>query len=266
MQQMVPPQGVHMGGESSVRYAAVHMPYVLPGTERSLTPIYIEHFEGGWQKGVDIYKEWLASWMVMPELPDWAQEPHSWQQIQLNDPEDKEGVNYTEFAKVGATAAKWGVKAIQVTGWHIGGQDQAYPDHSIDPRLGTFEEFAESIKATQALVGAVHRLRWFMLASPVDTCSLRLRTYCWCFRRESRSSCLRSISGRIRQWIGFDMDTLGRKQTEGHCEPMPSKTRAYLHSIAESTMRLERSDQNISPIRGNLDQISRNAITICEII
>jgi len=55
-----------------------------------------------------------------------------------SDPEDKEGVNYTQFAEIGKTAAKWGVKAIQVTGWHIGGQDQAYPDHSIDPRLGTF--------------------------------------------------------------------------------------------------------------------------------
>ena len=41
----------------------------------------------------------------------------------------------TEFAEVGATAAKWGVKAIQVTGWHVGGQDQAYPDHSTNPRL-----------------------------------------------------------------------------------------------------------------------------------
>ena len=47
-------------------------------------------------------------------------------------------MNYTQFKEIGKTAAKWGVKAIQVTGWHIGGQDQAYPDHSIDPRLGTF--------------------------------------------------------------------------------------------------------------------------------
>ena len=43
------------------------------------------------------------------------------------------------------------MKAIQVTGWHVGGQDQAYPDHSVDPRLGTFEEFAAAIKATQKL-------------------------------------------------------------------------------------------------------------------
>lgn len=58
--------------------------------------------------------------------------------VRCSDPEDKEGVNYTQFKEIGKTAAKWGVQAIQVTGWHIGGQDQAYPDHSIDPRLGTF--------------------------------------------------------------------------------------------------------------------------------
>ena len=63
------------------------MAYILPGTSRSLTPIQMEHFEGGWQIGVDIYKRWLESWMVLPKLPEWVQEPHSWQQIQLNDPE-----------------------------------------------------------------------------------------------------------------------------------------------------------------------------------
>ncbi len=83
IEQMVPPQGQHMGSESSVRWSPVHMPYVLPGTARRLTPIQIEHFEGGWQIGVDIYKRWLKSWMILPELPQWVQEPHSWQQIQL---------------------------------------------------------------------------------------------------------------------------------------------------------------------------------------
>ena len=87
IQQMVPPAGQHMGAESSVRWSSVHMAYILPGTSRSLTPIQMEHFEGGWQIGVDIYKRWLESWMVLPKLPEWVQEPHSWQQIQLNDPE-----------------------------------------------------------------------------------------------------------------------------------------------------------------------------------
>merc|ERR1712196_1520 len=89
--------------------------------------------------------------MMKPDLPAWQLEPHSWQQIQFNDPEDKEGVNYTEFIEVGKTAARWGVKAIQVTGWNNGGQDQANPLHDTDPRLGTHAQFAAAIKAVQAM-------------------------------------------------------------------------------------------------------------------
>jgi hypothetical protein len=151
MTQTVPSVGVLSGMKTSVRWAAVHIPYVLPGETRALTPLYSEAYQGGWQQGVEIYRKWQASWLKMPPLPAWVAEPHSWQQIQLNNPEDKEGVNYTAFRQVGETAYKWGVKAIQVTGWHIGGQDQNYPNHTIDARLGTWQDFKDSIEATQKL-------------------------------------------------------------------------------------------------------------------
>lgn len=55
------------------------------------------------------------------------------------------------MVQVGKVAARWGVKAIQVTGWNNGGQDQANPLHETDPRLGTFSEFKAAIQQVQAL-------------------------------------------------------------------------------------------------------------------
>jgi sugar phosphate isomerase/epimerase len=123
----------------------------MPGETRSLTPIALEPYEGGWEKGVDIYKEWRNSWMSRPQLPSWVKEPHAWQQIHINSPEDELRVRFRDLVKIGEDCARHGVKAIQLVGWNAGGQDQGNPSHDPDPRLGTFEELKEAITKIQAL-------------------------------------------------------------------------------------------------------------------
>ena len=48
---------------------------------------------------MDIYKTWLRSWMNIPKTPEWVREPHSWQQIQLNDPEDEDFERFLKTLK-----------------------------------------------------------------------------------------------------------------------------------------------------------------------
>ena len=117
------------GKEVATRFAAVHVPYIMPGEVRSLTPVALEAFTGDWQKGVDIYKEWRSSWMKTPSNPSWASEPHSWQQIHINSPEDELRMSFRDLVKIGEDCAKHGVKAIQLVGWNDGGQDQGNPSH-----------------------------------------------------------------------------------------------------------------------------------------
>jgi hypothetical protein len=139
------------GKDVSVRFAAVHVPYIQPGEQRTLTPIAIEIYRGGWQAGVDIYKAWRDSWMKPPAIPNWAREPHSWQQIHINSPEDELRVPFTKLIHIGEECARHGVKAIQLVGWNDGGQDQGNPSHDPDPRLGTFDELKQAIADIQAL-------------------------------------------------------------------------------------------------------------------
>ena len=47
--------------------------------------------------------------------------------------------------------AAQGVKAIQLVGWNVGGQDQNNPSHDPDPLLGGPEELRTAIAASQAL-------------------------------------------------------------------------------------------------------------------
>ncbi len=139
------------GKDVATRFAAVHMPYIQPGETRALTPIALEAFQGGWQRGVDIYTAWRSRWMSTPEVPTWAREPHAWQQIHINSPEDELRIRFADLPKVGEECARHGVKAIQLVGWNDGGQDQGNPSHDPDPRLGAFDELKEAIAKIQAM-------------------------------------------------------------------------------------------------------------------
>jgi len=147
----VPEEPTISGKDVATRFAAVHVPYIMPGETRSLTPIAVEAFQGGWQKGVDIYKQWRNTWLKPPRIPDWAREPHAWQQIHINSPEDELRIPFRDLVKIGEDCARHGVKAIQLVGWNDGGQDQGNPSHDPDPRLGTLEELKEAIAKIQAM-------------------------------------------------------------------------------------------------------------------
>jgi len=146
------PKVDNIGGKPvHTRFAALHVPYILPGESRSLTPVALEAYKGGWQAGVDVYKKWRDTWMKPAASPKWAQDVHSWQQLHINSPEDELRLRFTELPKVAETCKKHGVDVIQLVGWNDGGQDQGNPSHSPDPRLGTFDELKEAIAKCHAM-------------------------------------------------------------------------------------------------------------------
>ena len=148
---MVPKQTDISGKPVHTRFAALHVPYIMPGEHRRLTPVALEAYRGNWQKGVDIYKAWRDTWMTPAVAPDWAKNPHAWLQIHINSPEDELRMRFVDLPKVAAECKKHGVAAIQLVGWNDGGQDQGNPSHDHDPRLGTLDELKTAIKACQAM-------------------------------------------------------------------------------------------------------------------
>jgi len=146
-----PPEELIISGkEVCTRFAAVHVPYIQPGETCALMPIAIEPYQGGWQHGADIYKRWRNTWFHFPQLPAWTTEPHAWQQIHINSPEDELRLRFIDLPKIGEDCAKHGVRAIQLVGWNEGGQDRGNPSHTPDSRLGTWEELKEAIRKIQA--------------------------------------------------------------------------------------------------------------------
>lgn len=153
--ELVPGYGESMGSrvaeDATIRFSVVHLPFIPPGATRTLTQVAVEMFEGGWHAGADIYRRWREGWMSRPATPAWADEPHSWLQLQINSPEDELRIPFRDLPEVGRECAEAGVRAIQLVGWNEGGQDHGNPSHRPDPRLGTFEELRDAIAQIHAL-------------------------------------------------------------------------------------------------------------------
>jgi len=142
---MVPKTDSIGGKPSHIEYSCVHFAYVNPGETEILQPVILQSYAGNWQKGADNYKSWRKTWARALPCPDWAGKVHSWQQLHINSSEDYPRCRYKDLVGYARECAKYGVEAIQLTGWNLGGQDRCNPSHDVDPRLGTWDDLKNAI-------------------------------------------------------------------------------------------------------------------------
>jgi Domain of unknown function (DUF6259) len=146
-----------------------HLCFIQPGASQQSEALLIEPFQGDWHAGADIYKAWRAQWHKKPEMPAWVEDVHSWQEIQINSSEDRLEFPYKDLTKYAESCKRWGVKAIQLTGWQLGGQDRDFPLHDIDPRLGTAEDLKAAIAASKAMgveIVLFNKYQWADVTGP----------------------------------------------------------------------------------------------------
>jgi hypothetical protein len=151
LNEKVPGSKTISGHAVSVVFSITHFPFAAAGESAPLSRVVLRPYKGSWHKGVDAYKQWRSTWFQRPPAPAWVQQVHSWQQLNINSPEDDLRLRYEDLPKIGRDCAKYGVKAIQLVGWNNGGQDRANPSHDTDPRLGTREQLRDAIAQIQSL-------------------------------------------------------------------------------------------------------------------
>lgn len=147
----VPSDETLNGSPVHTEFLVTHFPFVQPEETYSTSPIVLKPFSGDWHAGVDIYKEWRATWMTQPVIPDWLKDLHSWQQLQMSSWGDTLNYHYRDLVQIGEECCKHGVSAIQLTGWTLYGQDGRLPNHETDPRMGTHEELKAALAELQLM-------------------------------------------------------------------------------------------------------------------
>ena len=145
------PQGDSISGiPVHLEFRTTHFVFAQPKSTTDLAPVVVRCYKGDWHAGVDLYRQWRSTWFREPRVPQWARDVHSWQQLQINSPEEEFRIPYRELTKIGDECAANGVSAIQLVGWNIGGQDRGNPSMDVDPGLGTWAELHDAIAQIQA--------------------------------------------------------------------------------------------------------------------
>ena len=136
----------HNSQPVNLEFSAVHHPFIPTEESRNLPPVALKPFTGDWHAGADIYKTWRETWMKRPDSPKWADQIHAWHQIQMSSWGDTLNVQYTDLPDYGRDCVRHNVKAIQITGWTLYGQDGRLPNHETDPRFGSRKDLKDAIK------------------------------------------------------------------------------------------------------------------------
>lgn len=136
---------------SRVEFQTTHYAYVQPHTSAQLVPVVMRCYAGDFHAGLDCYKAWRSTWYQEPHIPEWARQVHSWTMIRMTTPEQDYGLPYTNFVEYGREWAANGVRAVQVVGWNIGGQDADDPSQDTDPGLGTWQQWHDAIAQVQSM-------------------------------------------------------------------------------------------------------------------
>jgi hypothetical protein len=217
-------------GDSAVGIDPNHLCFVQPGDTQRSEALVLETFVGDWHMGADIYKSWRATWHKVPKMPRWVQDVHSWQQIQINSAEDRLSFPYKDLTKHAEACKRWGVKAIQLTGWQIGGQDRDFPLHDIDPRLGTAQEFKDAIAASKAMgveIILFNKYAWADVTAPA-------------YASEFRKFAIEDPWGIPYMFNGYNYDTptqidgINARHGTGMCEASPAWRKRALEEFRKS--------------------------------
>jgi hypothetical protein len=152
-----------------LQFRTTHFIFAHPHTTAKLVPVVVTTYKGDWHAGVDLYKQWRQTWFKPPHIPDWVNKVNSWQQLQINSPEQDYRVPYEQLLKYGEECARNGVKAIQLVGWNRGGQDGGDPAQDTDPGLGTWQQLHDAIEQIQKLgvkIVLFGKLNWADMTTP----------------------------------------------------------------------------------------------------
>lgn len=136
---------------SRLEFQTTHYAYVHPHSFAQLAPVVMRGYAGDFHAGLDCYQAWRSTWYQEPHMPEWARQVHSWTMIRMTTPEQDYGLPYTNFVQYGREWAANGVKAVQVVGWNIGGQDADDPSQDTDPGLGTWQQWHDAIAQVQGM-------------------------------------------------------------------------------------------------------------------
>jgi hypothetical protein len=125
-----------------------HFPYAKSGETFTGPPVVVQFHEGDWHNSARIYRQWFKSqFTVLGPCSNWMRQKLAFVDTSFLLPEGNVIVRFKDIPHWVKGAANYGVTSVLISGWNVGGHDANYPYYDPDPRLGTWDELAEGIRA-----------------------------------------------------------------------------------------------------------------------
>lgn len=178
-----------------------HFPYTPPGETFRGGQVVAQTHPGDWHAAARIFRGWHASQFPPQERrDDWLREHLAIQDTLFLLPEGTVNMTYADIPRWAQDARDYGVRAVLISGWDLGGHDSHYPHYEPDPRLGTWEELQEAVRRCHELG---MKVLFFANFSPVD-CATD-----WFARELHRYQSMNRWG--VTDRFGFGMGTLGAR-------------------------------------------------------
>jgi hypothetical protein len=104
--------------------------------------------DGDWQEAGQVYRQWsIDTFGLTRPADDWIRRQSFFLMTMFMLPEGTINYTFRDIPRWAKSAREHGLRAVQISGWQMGGHDNGYPAYTPDPRLGTWQELADGIRA-----------------------------------------------------------------------------------------------------------------------
>lgn len=142
-------------------------PYTKPGEVFEGPPVSIQFHDGDWHSAARLYRGWFtAHFKLADPSKNWMYQEMGFLDSVFLLPEGNVKYRFADIPRWAASAKKYGIRSLLISGWNVGGHDGGYPQYSPDPRLGTWEDLQKGIEACHRMGMKVF---FFANVQPADT-------------------------------------------------------------------------------------------------
>ena len=125
-----------------------HFPFTPPGKTFDGSTVVLRVVDGDWRAAGRVYRAWFEKTFGICKPSDcWIRRQSFFQITMFELPEGTINYRFKDIPQWAKDAKDHGINSVQISGWHLGGHDNGYPYYIVDPRLGTWQELEDGIKA-----------------------------------------------------------------------------------------------------------------------
>jgi hypothetical protein len=137
--------------EGQVRdvFASVrHLPFTLPGKSFHGSPVVLKIVDGDRREAGQVYRDFFSRTFGLADPDkDWIRKESFFVFTMFMLPEGTINYTFKDIPRWAKAAKDYGVNAVQISGWETNGHDNGLPYYTPDPRLGTWKDLEDGIRA-----------------------------------------------------------------------------------------------------------------------